>query len=204
MIALEKFREYMANRSETMYGRWKWVEIKQNKNIIQNLPSRINILYCDAVGSFWSGFYTSSILGIVAAIETTLRGLMNSNLSQKSFSQIINKAQQQGLIDTDLKKRIDYFREEARNPLTHDPNVLRIVGMKEKGSQVLDDDRLKLITRLSNEAKDFRPQQKLKRLKAVAMETVAIFSMELLAMDGIETYTMLLEAVKGRKWQNIR
>ncbi len=193
IISKDKFQEERCKTIDTQYERYKWVNTKFDKIVKQriSLLPAIGELHQDAVGSFWSGFFTSAILGIAASIETTLRAI--TDLSQlkrrdkKDWINVIEEAKKQMIISSELCDRIQYFRETIRNRITHSGKLTEIFGWKKEGQKQhsLSDERLDLIARFTKESKSFRVSPDYEFGKPIRTESVPFLSKEILAMDGI-------------------
>lgn len=172
---------------EDYYKRYMIVLGMYNKYIDYPLPELPNIrnLRFEAERSYYYGNYTSVILAISSALETTLETFVKKGSFSASLKQMIEEK----LISQELFSEIDYYRKNVYNLLKHDFSMSSLfnIGWEKDNSEnnlhVLKNDRL----------------QKIIELNKLSASHKGILSNEYLALEGLELYYKLFNELKGKE-----
>lgn len=190
-ISKDEFLKNEMNQVSGYYKRYELIVDLYNKYVDYSeseLPN-IRILRAEAERAYYYGLYSTTILAISAAIETSLKTFID----ERNFQKLLWKMHSQGYITSELKKRIDYLRKNTYNVIKHTQSMATVFDLgweKEKGSKTLKS--------LSNE----RLSEIMKIIK-LNPDSQGILSREYLALEGIILYYQLLQELKGRKRTNI-
>lgn len=197
---LEEFEKVDKDSLKERYDRYvwstqEWIKIVRGKI---NRPPHIDTLYTEGSRAFFYGYYTASILTISAAIELTLKAIVDLSLFppklNKSFSNVIKEAVKQKIISTELGKNLHFLRKNTRNILTHDQNMALHMTLgwekdpESKTGHMLSDGRLEKLVSLQHGSKN------------------SLFtSREVFAKETIQLLFKIFKSIidSGKDWSNL-
>lgn len=195
----EEFKKVELDLLEKRYDRYVWT-VKEWKQIIGRKfihPLHIANLYKDGSRAFFYGNFSASILTTTAAIELTLKAIVDLSLMpssmKKTFRNVINEAIKQKIISDKLASDLHFLRKNTRNVLTHRQDMtshMTVGWEKDPESEtgfMLSDERLKKLNKLQRGAKSlFRSRE------VFAKETIQLL---------FQVFKSCINS--GRNWSNM-